>query len=366
MIQVTEAPKFKNSPREEFLDAAKGFGIICVLFYHSREIPHGHYISSFFMQLFFLVSGYSYKFGRGLWNDISKKWRGLILPYIYYNIFLLIVRIFFDIISSKFSPSLYFEIIQGALYSRYCLYPMGFEPNHYFLTNHNSPMWFLTALMTSTVLFLLILKAIQRRPSFLWVAIAILIICTAVTSQLPILLPWSVDTAPVGAVFLFFGVVIAQRKLLDLPRSWKSFAVLVSLGLLYILICHYNPNISMFSRTYGTHGMFSVINFVLLGALGSYLCIYSIKQIAHTKISKLLALFGKITIPILCLHLLIFNLLDRLTTTLLGIEADSLRTYWLYIIIRIAITLCLCIGIANFFSLAASMVRKRTADSAAQ
>lgn len=76
--------------RIDWIDIAKGIGIISVILGHLRTPLYiSEMIFSFHMPLFFVISGYFYK-ERKLKNFIFLKYKSLILPYIYlfsYNFF---------------------------------------------------------------------------------------------------------------------------------------------------------------------------------------------------------------------------------------------------------------------------------------
>lgn len=89
----------------------------------------------------------------------------------------------------------------GLLYSRYCLLPLGTDGNTYYLSTF-APGWFLTALFVASILFIPFLHLHSKQINFL---ILLYFVITFLLNNLFILLPWSLDTAFIGALFIFVG-----------------------------------------------------------------------------------------------------------------------------------------------------------------
>ena len=74
--------------RNQALDFAKGLAILLMIYDHI--VGTGKLITSFHMPLFFIISGYLMKEGR-VRETISKKSKGLLLPYVKYNVLAVLV-----------------------------------------------------------------------------------------------------------------------------------------------------------------------------------------------------------------------------------------------------------------------------------
>ena len=78
--------------RLDWIDVAKGLGILMVLYGHSYG-PHNRYIYLFHMPLFFLLSGFLYN-PRGSFRDfLIRKVKSLYIPFVGWNILILIGRL---------------------------------------------------------------------------------------------------------------------------------------------------------------------------------------------------------------------------------------------------------------------------------
>lgn len=77
-----------SQKRNQALDFAKGLAILLMIYDHI--VGTGKFITSFHMPLFFIISGYLMKEG-SIKETIVKKARGLLLPYVKYNILAVLV-----------------------------------------------------------------------------------------------------------------------------------------------------------------------------------------------------------------------------------------------------------------------------------
>lgn len=125
----------------------------------------------------------------------------MIVPYFFYNFLLL----FFNMIIHHMRSEEILFAIKGILYSRFCLYPDIQNVNNiFFFTVANSPLWFLTASFVSEIFFLYIFRRVGNNGKMVLRSVLLLVIGLFM-EQLKILLPWSIDTAMVGAALMEAG-----------------------------------------------------------------------------------------------------------------------------------------------------------------
>ncbi len=171
----------------------------------------------------------------------------------------------------------------GLIYSRCSLFPLGNVDNIFLFPSGASPLWFLTSLFTSYVCFL----AIHRYQGFRLLIIASYIVLTIALSFLPILLPWSLDTAPAGALFIYVGYQLKEQKFFS-NRLWKLLFISVIILPVYYYLISVNGGVNMSVRDYGKIPVLSPLVFLILGLLGSIVyCIFCI----ILERSKLVAFF---------------------------------------------------------------------------
>ena len=97
----------ENTKRLDYLDYAKGFGIILVVLGHIYDIsnPIKIWLYSFHMPLFFIISGLLIRYTnineRDMNGIIVSKFKSLIIPYIFFEL----VAIFIWMCQNEFTLS---------------------------------------------------------------------------------------------------------------------------------------------------------------------------------------------------------------------------------------------------------------------
>lgn len=71
--------------RIEYLDVAKGVGIILVVWAHASG-PFSNYINQFHMPLFFLISGFLYNSRLSVIEYVKNKVIHLYIPFVFWNL----------------------------------------------------------------------------------------------------------------------------------------------------------------------------------------------------------------------------------------------------------------------------------------
>jgi len=292
--------------RLDYIDIAKGIGILTVIYSHSGgEKGLMTYIGGFFIPLFFILSGITYSnHGERFAIFVSRKFRRLIFPYFIFSIVLLIVYRHFS-----------FTDVLGVFYSRYCLYPFHVSPSISFMESGNAPLWFLTAMFSSLVLFRIFSD--NEKTQYWLIGVYVVLICLSV--YLPILPPWSIDTAFLFSLFIYIGTKV---KSVDFGRV-NALRLLMVLGV-YFILCYINgePNLSV--REYGR----SFLLILLTGTLGTIIIIKFSQWLEKSIFKNVLVSFGQHSLVIFCIQMLMLRIQNYLIFDIIGLP---LNTYTLYI-----------------------------------
>lgn len=311
---IPSQKQIANKQRILWLDAVKGIAILLVLVSHSEfgEYAQAHsenltlcYLEKFlelafasYMPIFYVMSGYTCKLKPNL---LHQRFMRLLAPYMQWgSIYLILYWITLFVQNKSYVD--YFQAAGGMMYSRFSLFPIETENYIRLLPPGSAPLWFLTSLFTSYALFLLILQY-EKYKNFI---IPTYIAATLLLSFSPVLFPWSLDVAPAGAIFLYTGYLLKRSQLF---ANAISKPIIISLALLplYVLLAMYNGNINMSVREYGDHPFLSPILFLIIGTIGSFLyCTFSL-FIEKIHLGALLAYFGRISLTLLCSHMLVYG-----------------------------------------------------------
>lgn len=265
-----------------YIDIVKGFGILLVVCSHTNAHDLMMWAVGFFVPIFYFCSGYMTTYSStkdSITQIMKKRAMKLLNPYLFFNLLLLLYFRRWSI------SGLY-----GVLYSRYCIFPLDSENNYLMFIWGNYPMWFITSLLVSYLLYYILLY--NKNKSLI---IFIYLFITCLLSQLPILLPWSIDTAFLCSLIMYAGFYANTHDLI----SWGKSEILICI-LIYTLLLYVAGDINLSVRQYGT----SFIIYYIIAVLGCIVVLWSSKRIERTLIGKLLAIFGKHSLTIFCIEVL--------------------------------------------------------------
>ena len=318
----------ETKSRLEFVDIAKGIGIMIVCFGHSgAENVVISWIGGFIVPLFFILSGYMYKDkGIPVGKDLYNKGKKLLKPYLFFSVVLLLIY-------KRFA----WNDIVGVFYSRYCLYTYHAPDNIFFMKATNSPMWFLTAMFATFPLFYIIMK---NEKYIKWIVLSYLLITWGCTF-LPILLPWSLDVAFIMAIFMYIGVLFRrQENFLNKP-SYIYWLIIAA----FLILCKVNgePNPSV--RELGN----SLLLYMITGVLGSISMMWICKHLEGKPLSGLLADIGRHTLVIFCLQIFVFHQINRVIYGMIHLPAEGI---WLYTaaLFKVIVASIICMYISKYMN----------------
>lgn len=349
--------------RCEWIDAAKGIAILLVLIGHSefwayyKSVPPNVLLSTFgsilglcgasYMPLFYFLSGYTYKPHD---RELQYRFKRLIPPYARWG-FLYLIIFWFGVFSDNGSLLSWLMPLFGLAYSRYSLYPAdSIQNTSGILPSGAEPLWFLTSLFTSYILFLLLLKTDKRRhiTVILYAAMGYLL------SFCPILLPWSLDTAFAGALFIYTGHIVKKKGITTLAYPGLLDIFLFSLSL-YLFAYTINGGVNFSIREYGRHDHLSPFLFLLIGILGSLLYCFVCMALEKTKMTKPLAYIGRISLTLLCSHMLCY----QMTLHIFGTDSEHPLNIQYIVLLQISTAILLSVIIHELHKLYRSFSSRR-------
>lgn len=309
---VTEPqPVLIKSKRKIWLDAIKGLAIITVVFTHSTPIP---YLQSFletgYMPLFYIAAGYTFKDEIGA---VSKRWSKLIKPYLFWSVIYIILNTLYEVMMHTLSLESIGMKCAGIIYSRYSLFPIDTEDYVRLLSPGSAPLWFITSLLLSFIFLIPLLRLKGRR---LWALIVLYFAASFGMTYLPVLLPWSLDTALLGAMFIRLGYYLKGIRLqsLSIVNSFIVCAILFAL-----LSSFFRDGINMSVREYGMYEGWSLWIFFPLGIIYTLTLATFFMLTEKSKTAKVFASFGKMSLFIMCAHMVFvtaFTCFNKLAPTI--------------------------------------------------
>jgi len=271
--------------RYEWIDTAKGLGILLVVYGHCQPPESiNKFVYAFHMPLFFFISGFLFKKDKtGFGNFIIKKAKRLLLPYFVFSLISI--------------PVEYARFRIGEVDSFSVISVISDFFNLHGAVVYNTPLWFLTCLFMSLLIFYFLV-----RLKF-WVQISWIILSLAIGYFLAtrhIVLPFSIDNATIAVSFIFLGYH-SRRILLGIQAKKRiyHFGFTLMAGILTWVI----------SSLHGKVGMGNMIidNWFLFfsGSLTGIIMTFSIVQLLPGK--RILKYFGINSLAVMINHFYVLS-----------------------------------------------------------
>ena len=274
-----------NLKRLEYVDAAKGLGILLMVLGHiwinaCAEIVI--WIYSFHMPMFFLLSGIILRYTKimdkkSLAEIIRKKFRQLIVPYIVFEF------IYVILIGSLHQFD--YEILQWRWYDGLFFLPV------------NGPLWFLLCLFLIECVFVCLHTFVKNNKFLLFFTIILYLVPFILISENPQIKFLMICCTAYG--FLSLGYYLFDY-IRDKQLSWFKITFLLFIGAILALV---NTKTNMYELNYKNPFLYSIN-----GVITSFTFIFIFKRV---KI-KFLIFWGKNTILMLSLHILCISIISKI------------------------------------------------------
>lgn len=338
MERMQQMGAVNGKVRYRYLDIARGLGIMLVIISHAHGLSS--YLINYYIPIFFIISGFTYCSGRSYGENVGKKAKRLLIPYFVYSFVLLGIYMILGRSMEETKFSLF-----GILYSRFCLYDMSTHTDNVFLfTIANGAMWYLTAFFVTGLVFHAVADFALKNKKNLVLVLAALTVVTMALAELPILLPWSIDIACVGTIFMLAGKLLAQSGFFEKEgKLWRFACIFVA----YMLLSYVNPGINMSVREYGVYERYSVPLFILIGISGSMLCIWVAQLIENTVLGRVVEYIGKNTIILMAFHIFGLEVFEMIAGRFVDVGALSGLTKLLYVVVRVTASVCGCLALGK-------------------
>lgn len=212
------------------------------------------------------------------------------------------------------------NFLLGLIYSRYSLYsPMTCVDNNiFFMRAGIEPLWFLTCFFLSFIWTYIYLGNTRK---IRLVLLIVYLIIPLLGTKLPILLPWSFDSSFLGSVFMIIGYhsknIFITKKIASYYSPFKSWTIFLLFIILFVIVVNEFGAGNYSIGYYGDYGVLSYVAFLLTGFLKTILLCFFFIMIENTVFSNWLALVGKQSMRLMCIHLAVFvfvGVIDRSPT----------------------------------------------------
>lgn len=286
--------------RLEFLDIARGAGVLLVVMSHGGLLhqPAASWIYEFYMPLFFVITGYlsGRKDAASGPAAIRRRLASLIKSYFAgCGALFLLWFVLYPLRGQEW------QRIGQAVFS--ILYGRMTDPANPYLADvcWTGPMWFLTLMTTAQALLYLVRRwddgTLTRRA----LLAAGLLAAAQLLRMMPVLLPWCLDTAPMAALLMLVSGWLAQRRALEGPFSPGTAAACLLLAVPYVLLHDtYDLHLRYYGRWQDLRG---TLAFFAAGLCGSLLFLMLCRLTARcTPLAKALGTVGRGSLAVFIGH----------------------------------------------------------------
>jgi fucose 4-O-acetylase-like acetyltransferase len=259
--QLTVIQPADNSRRNQAVDAAKGIGILLVIYGHTiKGTDFRVFLYSFHMALFFIVSGLFFRPELYTsWQDmITRTARTLLWPYV---VFYVLSYSYWLSVERLLRPGgdqiPWYEPLVGLF--------LATDVQHYM--NPNGALWFLVGLFMAQVALYGLLRTVLHN------GLRMLALCLALATGIwlaqfqQLVLPFSLKSAFVALFFVGLGYLIRELDYTPQQRSGKLLATLTGLSMCYWL----SINNELIDIDHGHYG--NPLRFVGAALLGVWGCL---------------------------------------------------------------------------------------------
>ncbi len=325
--------------RFDDVDIAKGIGIMLVIMGHI-EYNYVPFCGSVHIPLFFILAGYLYdidKTQNRTYGELTgRRVKRLLIPYFIYNMILYVKYLLKLILSHTFTMRLGVQGLLGFVYSSALFYKnVPAEENFEGFIFGNAPLWFLTAMAVSSVIFYFIIYfVLKHRFDWRRIIASSVVLCLfsyALCRILPVYLPWSIEAALLGTVFMLMGMCLRKYQVIE--RAEKHYWLPVVCVLLFAMLHYLNGPANLALQDYGR--FMSV--YLVLGLLGTIIVLCISRLLARSRImNQSLSYVGQNTLIILAFHMTCISIL---VSVLNKIHLDMLPEWGGFFVISFAVGL---------------------------
>lgn len=278
--------------RLDYVDMAKFIALLCIICGHTDGGVALTFIENMRLPVFWFCAGYT----TSAVFSLPRKFKGLLKPYIAMSLIYLLFTL-------AYNPAMVTgDSLLGIAYSRFNLYAAWSGHSLKLMTLYNGVLWFLTAFFSSYCVFRLVLMPRRLRGQGLLALLSLVVFYFL--NKLPVLLPWSLDTA-----FFFAPVMWAGRatRLLRLPERFSWQTILVSAAV-YVVFNHVMGIANYSIRDMGVN--YPAVFVAAVSGPMAFLCIC--RYAAGTKVAALSARLNRKALYIFGLQTIFLVLMERI------------------------------------------------------
>ena len=359
-----------ENKRIECVDITKGLAIIVVVISHLVMVSSvSDVITRVFgglMGVFFMLSSYFYKPGKGYLFNVKKRFFQVVIPFLVYTFVVILLCYIYELIQGT-NPGFgeYLKAYWERLYDSTSLTQINLGPDtgrggrpagagSSIMRMALVPSWFLHRMFFSELIFFAVadwaLKNVKRAAGTIFVLLSITVLYV---QFVPVHLPLQLDTCFAIAAIMLFGSYMrkldAATYIETHPWDKKKIIITSIFLVLYVLAAIFLHDFfgrALIMGKFGTAGSLSVYIWFLCQVIFFYVMLLFGSLLAHVGfLSATLKLVGRHTLMILLFHMFFGNVVGQILTWAFGYAS---KPTWISLVsVVLALCLSLCVSLAR-------------------
>ncbi|MBP5261735.1 MAG: acyltransferase family protein [Clostridiales bacterium] len=311
------------------IDIIKGLLILLIAVFHLVYRPMGS-VFDLIMQdstylgipVFFLLSGYFYKFEGRVFPPMGKRLKKFALPIVGSSLAVLILLAPYYMIFHGYSFHQWLsDVITTYMRPEFTAWLLPSFSSTGPLFENVSPVWYIWALVFSTIVLYIIMHFTKDDPVKITISILILLVIGTFTYVLLPAMSWSLTNVPVYTALMMTGFLISKYKVIDKFCSFNlPVSVIIATAILvgHYFLYKYLGWAQMYRSVYDhDHSYYATIVFAVQTLIGGYALLTYARLIEKVKpLSFVIEWCGRHTPEFIVFHYVIG-----------GLAADLLHTY---------------------------------------
>ena len=368
-----------DNKRIECVDITKGLAIIVVVISHLVMVSGlSDVITRVFgglMGVFFMLSSYFYKPGKGYLFNVKKRFFQVVIPFLVYTFVVILLCYIYELIRG-INPGFpeYLKAYWERLYDSSSLTQINLGPDTGMRGRPSGagssiirmaliPSWFLHRMFFSELIFFAIadwaLENVKRVAGTIFVLLSITVLYV---QFVPVHLPLQLDSCFAIAAIMLFGSYMrkldAATYIETHPWDRKKIIITSVFLVLYVIAAIFLYDFfgkALINGKFGTAGSLSVYIWFLCQVIFFYVMLLFGSLLAHVGfLSSGLKLIGRHTLIILIFHMFFGNVVGQILTWAFGYESKPI---WISLA-----SVVLAIFLSLMVSFARDSIKKRIAS----
>lgn len=242
-----------NYERKEWIDYLRGIGILLMIIGHaSISSKFKVWIYGFHMPLFYVISGYLHNEAKwsekGFKSFAATRFKNYVVPYFIWCAICFIVNL----------PLLWLSY-PGGSFPKAVLQNIGWiatsvRIDGVFLPQNCTPLWFLTSIFISSVVFYGLLPLDRKKQILVCIGFVLINYCLNILNS-PIL-PWHLDVSLIGAIFMLIGYYFNKCNIISKKTSPVIVLMIFLLASVLIFYNGQEKSVEMYYRRYNNYFLF--------------------------------------------------------------------------------------------------------------